>query len=199
MKNYFSFGILVPVLFLIFSGAHSGYHIGDTVSDFSLKSTSGNFVSLEDYQDAKGYIVVFTCNHCPYAVLYEDRLVDLHNKYAPMGYPVIAINPNDPEAKPDDSFENMGKRAAEKSFPFVYLFDDGQKVYPEWGATKTPHVYLLDGDKKVRYIGALDDSAKDPESVEVKYVENAIAALEAGTKIDPETTKAIGCSIKTVK
>lgn len=198
MRNYFAFSFLIPVFFMMFGNPHAGLHIGDTAPDFSLKSTAGNYVSLSDYKDAKGYIVVFTCNHCPYAVMYEDRLVELHNTYAPKGYPVIAINPNDPEAKPGDSFENMAVRAAEKSFPFTYLFDDGQKVYPQFGATKTPHVYLLDGDMKVQYIGAIDDSAKDPDAVEVKYVENAIAALEAGTEIDPKETKAIGCGIKTV-
>jgi len=200
MKNsfasFFAIGALLPALFLIFGQTHGGYHVGDTVADFTLKSTSGNYVSLSDYKDAKGYIVTFTCNHCPYAIMYEDRFVELHNKYAPMGYPVIAINPNDPAVKPEDSFDNMAVRAAEKSFPFVYLFDDQQKLFPVFGATKTPHIYLLDGDMKVRYIGALDDSPKDPDAVEVKYVENAIAAIEAGEKIDPETTKAIGCSIK---
>jgi len=178
--------------------AHDGLHVGDIAPDFSLKGVDGNMTSLASYKDVKGYIVTFTCNHCPYAVMYEDRLIALHLKMAKLGYPVVAINPNDPAAKPEDSFDNMMLRAAEKQFPFAYLFDDGQKVYPQYGATKTPHVFLLDKDRKVRYIGAIDDSARDPEAVTKKYLENAIEALEKGENPDPDYTKAIGCSIKKV-
>jgi len=173
-----------------------GLGIGDTAPDFKLKSTSGEMVSLDSYKDAKGYIVVFTCNHCPYAVMYEDRLVALHKKYNAMGYPVIAINPNDPEVKPDDSYDNMIVRAKEKGFTFDYLLDEGQKVYPMYGATKTPHVYLLNKEKQVKYIGSIDDSPRDAGAVEEKFLENAISALEKGKNPDPATTKAIGCSIK---
>jgi len=154
-------------------------------------------VSLKGMKDAKGYIVVFTCNHCPYAVMYEDRLIELHNKYAPQGYPVVAIMPNDVTVKPDDSYENMQVRAKEKGFPFVYLYDEGQKLYPQYGATKTPHVYLLDKDLTVKYIGAIDDSPKDASEVEDKFLENAIMAVMEGKSPDPSVTKAIGCSIKT--
>ncbi len=199
MTKFFSFSVLIPLLFFALPNFHGGLHIGDKAPDFSLKSINGNYVSLEDFEDAKGYIVTFTCNHCPYAVFYEDRLVDLHNKYAPMGYPVIAINPNDPDIQPGDSYDDMIVRAGEKAFPFVYLFDSEQKVYPQYGATKTPHVYLLDKDKIVRYIGAIDDNAREPEEVTERYVENAIAAIEAGKNPDPATTKAIGCSIKVKK
>lgn len=154
-------------------------------------------VTLAGMEEAKGYVVVFTCNHCPYAIMYEDRLIELHNKYAPQGYPVVAIMPNDVTVKPDDSFENMQVRAEEKGFPFVYLYDDGQKVYPQYGAKKTPHVYLLDKDLTVKYIGAIDDSPRDASEVEEKFLENAIMSLQKGTDPDPAVTKAIGCSIKT--
>lgn len=174
----------------------SGYQVGDKAEDFNLKNIDGSMVSLSGIADAKGYIVTFTCNHCPYSVLYEDRLISLHNEYAAKGYPVIAINPNDPAAQPGDSFEDMQVRAKEKAFPFVYLFDDGQKVYPKFGATRTPHVFLLDKEMVVQYIGAIDDNAKDAEAVKVNYVKNAIEALEAGKMPDPNFTKAIGCSIK---
>lgn len=177
--------------------SQQGYEVGDTATDFKLKNVDGQFVSLSDMADAKGYIVTFTCNHCPYAVLYEDRLIEIHNKYAPMGYPVVAINPNDPEVQPADSFDKMVERAEEKEFPFVYLFDEGQEIYPQYGATKTPHVFLLDSDLKVKYIGAIDDNARNPEAVEVKYLENAIMALESGNEPNPSQTKAVGCSIKT--
>ena len=131
--------------------------------------------------------------------MYEDRLIDLHNRYAAKGWPVIAINPNDPAAKAGDSYQEMIVRAEEKGFDFPYLFDDGQKVYPQYGATRTPHVFLLDNTRKVRYIGAIDDSAQDAESVTETYLEDAIAAVEAGKEPNPSFTKAIGCSIKTVK
>lgn len=176
----------------------SALKVGDVAPDFKLKGVDGKMVSLSDYADAKGYIVTFTCNHCPYAVMYEDRLIELHNKMAKQGYPVIAINPNDPEAKAEDSFENMIVRAEEKGFPFAYLFDDGQKIYPQYGATKTPHVFLLDKSRVVKYIGAIDDSARDADKVTKKYVEMAIEALEKGNDPDPNFTKAIGCSIKKV-
>jgi len=171
--------------------------IGDTAPDFRLKNIDHTSVALSDYTDAKGYIVVFTCNHCPYAVMYEDRLIDLHNKYAPQGYPVVAINPNDPAANAEDSFELMKVRAKEKAFPFVYLFDDGQTVYPKYGATKTPHVFLLDKERTVQYIGAIDDSPRDEEAVEEVFLENAINAIMKNETPNPTMTKAIGCSIKT--
>jgi peroxiredoxin len=193
-------GTLVLGLFLWVAAtpnAADGLEVGDTAPNFELKGTDGEMHSLDDYPDANGYIVIFTCNHCPYAKMYEDRIIALHNEYASKGYPVIAINPNDPEVVPEDGFKQMKKRAKEKEFPFLYLFDDGQKVYPAYGATRTPHVYLLDSDRKVRYIGAIDDSPRNEDAVEVRYVEDAIAALEAGNNPDPDFTKAIGCSIKT--
>jgi len=177
----------------------SGFKVGDKAVDFNLKNIDGEMVSMASMEDAKGYIVTFTCNTCPYAVKYEDRLIDLHNNYAAKGYPVIAINPNDPAVKEGDSFKAMKVRSDEKSFPFVYLFDEGQKVYPKYGATKTPHVFLLDKDLTVKYIGAIDDNTNDASAVKVKYVENAIANIEAGKDPDPSFTKAIGCSIKTKK
>ncbi|MEP6647852.1 MAG: thioredoxin family protein [Saprospiraceae bacterium] len=177
-----------------------GYKVGEQAADFSLKNVDGTMVSLKDIKapsgTINGYIVVFTCNTCPYALMYEDRIIALHNKYAPMGYPVVAINPNDPSVKPGDDFASMQARAKEKNYPFKYLFDDGQKVYPAFGATRTPHVFLLDSNRYIRYIGAIDDNAQNPNEVTVKYLENAIAALKAGNNPDPSETKAIGCTIK---
>lgn len=189
----------VVMLTSAFTIIHDGYHVGDKASDFELMNVDGEMVSLADYKDANGFIITFTCNHCPYAVMYEDRLIALHKEFAPKGYPVIAINPNDPEVKPGDSFENMKVRAAEKEFPFPYLMDEGQKVYPMYGATKTPHVYVLDKDLVVQYIGAIDDNPQADFDVEYRYVALAINALENGKKPDPAKTKAIGCSIKTKK
>jgi len=178
------------------NGGPNGYEVGDKAEDFRLKNVDGKMVSLSDYKDAKGFIVIFTCNHCPYAKLYEDRIIALDKKYAPMGYPVIAINPNDPEVQPEDSYDNMVVRSKEKDFTFPYLFDEGQQVYPKFGATRTPHVYLLDKSLVVRYIGAIDDSPQDADAVETRYVENAISAMKEGKSPDPAVTKAIGCSIK---
>jgi len=173
-----------------------GYKIGDKATDFSLKNIDGKMVSLASMKDAKGYIITFTCNHCPYSVMYEDRLIDLHNEMAPKGYPVIAINPNDPDVQPKDSFDAMVERAKEKSFPFAYVFDDGQKVYPKYGATRTPHIFLVDKEMTVRYIGAIDDSARNADAAKLHYVKMAIEAIEAGKDPDPNFTKAIGCTIK---
>lgn len=177
----------------------NGYQVGDIVEDFSLKNVDGKMVSMADYKDAKGFILTFTCNTCPYSVAYEDRLIALDKKYASKGYPVIAINPNSPEAKPDDSFEKMQVRAKEKGFTFPYMLDVGQKVYPVFGATRTPHMYVIaktDKGHQVKYIGAIDDNYKDASAVTKRYIEDAVDALLAGKEVEVKTTKAIGCSIK---
>ena len=176
-----------------------GYNIGDIATDFKLKNVDGNMVSLSDYKDAKGFIITFTCNTCPYAVAYETRINDLNEKYAPKGYPVIAIMPNNPKVQSGDSFEAMKSRAKSKGFTFPYLMDEGQKIYPQYGASKTPHMYVLEKTKKgnvVRYIGAIDDNYKDASAVKEKYVENAVDALLNGQEVKQTQTRAIGCSIK---
>ncbi|HQW54915.1 MAG TPA: thioredoxin family protein [Saprospiraceae bacterium] len=186
----------IGTLFYNLSGGSSGYAVGDVATNFSLKNVDGKMVSLSDYPGAKGYIVIFTCNHCPFSVAYEDRIEALHQRFASQGYPVIAISPSDPKVEPEDSFGKMVIRAKEKGFTFPYLIDDGQKVYPQYGATKTPHVYVLDAARKVQYIGSIDDNVYEPEKVQVRYVEDAIASLQAGNPIRVTMTKAIGCSIK---
>lgn len=188
---------LFVLLFVVVS-LQAQYAIGDIATDFSLKGVDGKMHSLEGMEDAAGYIIVFTCNHCPFAVMYEDRLVALEEEYGPQGYHIVAINPNDPAANAEDSYELMIVRAKEKGFNFPYLFDEGQKIYPQYGATKTPHVFLLDADRKVQYIGAIDDNARDEDAVEERYLANAINALATGETIEPAVTKAIGCSIKSL-
>ncbi len=176
-----------------------GYGIGDVATDFKLKNIDESYVSLSDYKDAKGFIIIFTCNHCPYSVAYEDRIIALNAKFKPMGYPVIAINPNNPKSYPEDSFDNMKIRAKEKGFTFPYLLDDGQEIYPQYGATKTPHVYVVektDIGNVVRYIGAIDNNYKDANAANQKYVEDAVHALLKGKKVPVQITKAIGCSVK---
>jgi len=156
-------------------------------------------VSLSEFNNAKGFIVTFTCNTCPYAVMYEDRIIELNKKYAKLGYPVIAIMPNNTAINPGDSFEAMKKRAVEKGFTFPYLIDEKQDVYPKFGATKTPHVFVLEKTAKgneVKYIGAIDDNYKDASAVTTKYVEDAVDALLDGKTVKETETRAIGCGIK---
>ncbi|WP_082391236.1 thioredoxin family protein [Jiulongibacter sediminis] len=175
-----------------------GYEVGDEATDFSLKNIDGKMVSLADFSAAKGFIVVFTCNHCPFSKAYEDRIVALDAKYSSKGYPVIAINPNDPAAYEEDSFENMKKRAAEKGFTYPYLLDE-KGIGQQYGAARTPHVFVLkkEGGKNiVKYIGAIDDSAQDPAGVSKKYVESAVDNLLQDKPVVTKTTKAIGCSIR---
>jgi len=196
-KLFFTVIAIIGLSFL--STAHEGYHVGDAVSDFSLKSIKGKNVSLADYKDAKGFIITFTCNHCPYAKAYEDRIIALDKKYATKGYPVIAINPNDAVQYPEDNFENMGLRAKEKGFTFPYLYDESQEQAKKFGAIKTPHMYVVqkDGSKLiVKYIGAIDDNWEDAAAVKEKYVEAAVDALLAGKPVTVTSTKAIGCGIK---
>tara|TARA_R110002049_G_scaffold243645_2_gene417349 strand:+ start:406 stop:1017 length:612 start_codon:yes stop_codon:yes gene_type:complete len=178
---------------------NKGYSIGDIATDFSLENIDGNKVSLSDYKKAKGFIITFTCNTCPYAVAYEDRIEALNKKYASKGYPVIGIMPNNTEVKPADNMDAMKVRAKEKGFTFPYLMDQGQKIYPQYGATKTPHIYILEKTKNgnvVKYIGAIDDNYQDANAVKVKYVEDAVESLLKGEEIKIKETRAIGCSIK---
>ncbi|MBR9847493.1 MAG: thioredoxin family protein, partial [Algicola sp.] len=166
---------------------------------FELENIDGKTVSLSDFKAAKGFIVIFTCNTCPYAVAYEDRIEALNKKYADLGYPVVAIMPNNTDIKPGDNMEAMKARAKAKGFTFPYLMDEGQKIYPQYGATKTPHVYILQKTNKgnvVKYIGAIDDNYQDASAVNTKYVEDAVDALLSGKEIKETQTRAIGCSIK---
>lgn len=196
----------IPLVFVAISSfiigdtmLSEGYQPGDKATDFKLKSVDGKNYSMSDYKDAKGFIVVFTCNSCPFAVKYQDRVNMLAKKYKPKGYILLAINSNDPEVQPKDSYEEMIVRAKDKGFAFPYLVDEGQKIYPQYGATKTPHVFLLDKNQVVKYIGAIDDNADDANDVKKHYLEDAIASLESGKDPSPAVTKAIGCSIKAKK
>ena len=173
-----------------------GYQIGDTVDDFTLTGVDDKAITLSDYMGEGGAVVIFTCNTCPWAVGYEDRIQELHTSLAEKGWPVLAINPNDPEIKPGDSFAAMQTRAADKAFTFPYVFDEKQEVFPAFGATKTPHVFVVDKDMHLRYAGGIDDSPQSADGVQVNYVQAAVEAIEKGADPDPATTKAIGCGIK---
>jgi peroxiredoxin len=191
--------VVATIIFTSFTLVNTVYEVGDYANDFKLKNVDGNTVSLADYEDAKGFIVTFTCNHCPYSKMYEDRIIALDKKFKEKGFPVIAINPNNPAVSPGDDFEGMQERAKNKGFTFPYLFDDGQTIYPQYGATKTPHIFILNKDKKglrVAYIGAIDNNARDAESVTENYVSNAVNELLEGKEVSKTSTRAIGCSIK---
>ena len=178
----------------------AGLTIGAMAPDFSLTNTvDGKKVALADYKDAKGYIVVFTCNHCPYAQLYEERIMNLDKKYGKQGYPVIAISPNDPAQAPDDSPEAMKAQAEKMGYTFPYLFDETQETAKAYGATRTPHVYVLTKTKdgnRVDYIGAIDDNYKSAKNVKIHYLDDAMKAILKGEKPATAETKAIGCTIK---
>jgi len=176
-----------------------GYEIGDTVADFKLKNVDGKTVSLTDWKDAKGFIVVFDCNTCPVSKKYNDRIMALNKMYASKGFPLIAINPNSPDLSAGDSYDEMVKYSKKKGYDFPYLYDESQKVVREFGASNTPHVFVLNktGDKlKVAYIGAIDDNARDTSAVSNKYVEAAVNELLAGKAVSVTKTRAIGCGIK---
>ena len=197
MKNPLSFLALCFVLLssFVLRPLADGYQVGDKAADFKLKNIDGKMVSLADKKAAKGYIVVFTCNTCPFAKAYESRIVDLNAKYAPLGYPVVAINPNDPAVAPGDSYADMQK----KKYAFPYLVDESQQVAKAFGATRTPHLYVLTKkgpDFVVSYIGAIDDNSEDAKLAKTKYVENAMTEILAGKPTTTSSTKAIGCTIK---
>ncbi len=193
------FSLVMVGVLVAASPFHPGYEVGDKASDFKLKNVDGKIVSLADWKDARGYIVVFDCNTCPYSRAYSDRIIALHEKYAALGFPLIAINANDPESSKGDSYANMISLAKKKGYKFPYVVDETQEVARTYGATNTPHVYVLQRlgtDLHVAYIGAIDDNARDAKSVTRKYVEEAIDGLLAGKPITTTRTKAIGCGIK---
>ncbi|MFO8000409.1 MAG: thioredoxin family protein [Marinilabilia sp.] len=196
MKHLF---LMIALMVFAFNIQGQGYEPGDKARDFDLKNIDGSGISMADYSDAKGFIVIFTCNHCPYSQAYEDRIIELDKTFKEKGYPVLAINPNDPEKVPEDSYENMKKRAENKGFTFPYLVDETQEVAKTYGAKRTPHVYLLNkesGELIVRYIGAIDDNYQNPDAVSKTYVADAVTALLNGNPVEPGTTKSVGCGIK---
>lgn len=190
--------ILLVLVALTWAGApvKNGYDVGDTAADFKLKNVDGKMVSLADFKDAQGYIVIFDCNTCPYSKAYNDRIIALNDKYAAKGFPVIAINPNDPSKSGGDSFDEMTKLAKRKNYAFPYLVDETQSVATAFGATNTPHVFVLDKALKVQYIGAIDDNARNAKAVSKRYVEDAVNALLSGKPVPVTKVKAIGCGIK---
>ena len=172
---------------------------GDEATDFTLKNVKGEMVSLSKIENVKGYIVVFTSNTCPFARKYEQRIVDLNNEFSSKGYPVIAILSNDENVDPNDSYETMQRIAKEKGYSFQYLRDENQEVARRYGATNTPHAFVLskkNGGLKVEYVGAIDNNVDDPSHADKRYVADAVNGLLKGEPVRVTETRAIGCSIK---
>ena len=193
--------LLVVVVFVLTAAAPPAppYGLGDKVADFRLKNFDGKQIALSDYKDTKGVIVIFDCNTCPYSKAYNDRIIALHSQFAPKGFPVVTINANDGDQSPGDSFEEMVARAKRKDYRFPYLLDQTQQVARAFGATNTPHVFLLErkGDGfVVAYIGAIDNNSRNGALADKKYVEDAVNALLAGRPVPVPKTKAVGCGIK---
>jgi peroxiredoxin len=169
---------------------------GDSAPTFSLKGVDGQTHSLDELKGEKGTAVIFSCNHCPYVKAYEDRMIQLAKEYQPKGIAFVLINANDPVKYPEDSFENMQKRAREKGYPFPYLWDETQEVAHAYEAERTPEVFLFDAELKLRYHGAIDDNWEDPARVTKQYLKDALEALLAGREPEVKETQPVGCTIK---
>jgi len=171
---------------------------GDKAIAFELPGVDDRRHALADYaEDKEAVAVIFTCNHCPYARAWEDRIVRIQADYADRGAQVIAINPNDPQKYPDDSFPKMKERAQEKGFNFPYLYDESQEVARAYGAERTPEVFLFGKDGTLLYHGTVDDNYEDPKAVKNHYLRDALDAVLANEEQPPVAeTRPIGCTIK---
>jgi peroxiredoxin len=173
-----------------------GMPVGTPAPPFSLPATDGKTYSIESFADAPVLVVVFTCNHCPYAKAVEERLVALQRDYADRGVRLVAINPNDDERYPDDSFDAMVQRASERGFNFPYLRDASQEVARAYDAACTPDIFVFDAERKLTYNGRLDDNWQDPSSVTRRDLREVLDAMLAGKPIGVEAVPSMGCSIK---
>jgi len=170
--------------------------LGDQAPKFTLKGVDGREHSLDELKGQKGIAVIFSCNHCPYVKAYEDRMIQLAKEYQPKGITFVLINANDPVKYPEDSFENMIKRAEEKGYPFPYLWDETQEVPRAYGAERTPEVFLFDSELKLRYHGTIDDNWEDASKATKHYLRDALEALLQGQEPQVKETAPVGCTIK---
>ena len=173
-----------------------GMPVGTPAPAFSLPAVDGQSYSLDSFADAKLLVVVFTCNHCPYAIACEDRLIAIQRDYASKGVQLVGINPNDAENYPADSFDAMVTRAAEKAFNFPYLRDESQQVARAYDAACTPDIFVFDRDRKLLYNGRIDDNWKEPENVSRHELRDVLDAALEGKGVDFAHTPSMGCSIK---
>ena len=170
--------------------------LGSGAADFSLPGVDDQTHTLADYSDGKALVVMFICNHCPYVLAVETRLIQLCRDLMPKGAQFVAISSNDPTNYPDDSFESMQKRSKEQGYPFDYLFDESQSVAKAYGAVCTPDFFVFDKDQKLKYRGRLDDSPRNPTAVKNEEMRAAIEAVIEGNPVAEEQNAAMGCSIK---
>jgi peroxiredoxin len=200
MKTIQVYSLLTICMLAFTAGIRiNNYEVGDAVSDFKLKNVDGKMVSLLDYESSKGVIIIFDCNTCPYSKAYNERIIALNTKYASQGFPVIAINPNNADVSPGDSYERMISLAREKHYTFPYLYDPTQHATKAFGASSTPHAFVLKNEEeafKVAYVGAIDNNVRDASKADKKYIEEAVDALLAGKPVTTPKTKAIGCGVK---
>jgi peroxiredoxin len=173
-----------------------GMPVGTRAPEFSLPGVDGKSYSLDSFRDARLLVVIFTCNHCPYAQALEARFIELQRDYIERGVRFVAINPNDAAAHPDDGFEPMKERAKQNGWNFPYLRDESQAVARAYDAACTPDIFVFDGDRALRYNGRCDDNWRDPGQVRQRDLRRALEALLAGRVIDFEVHPALGCSIK---
>jgi peroxiredoxin len=169
--------------------------LGAEAPPFDLPGVDGHNHALSDYSESPALAVVWSCNHCPYVQAWEGRMQQVQADYAARGFRLVAINSNDARAYPEDSFEAMQARAREQGFNFDYLRDDDQSVLRAYGAERTPEVFLFDGDRRLVYHGAIDDS-RNEDSVTSHYLRDAIDAVLAGHAPDPAETMPVGCTVK---
>lgn len=170
--------------------------LGDRAPDFTLPGVDGAQRSLADFSGARALVVGFTCNHCPYVVGSEDRMIALHRDLSPRGMALVCINANESENHPTDSFDHMVERAREKGFPFPYLRDESQAVALAYGALRTPHFYLFDGDRRLRYTGRMDDSPRDAARARTRDLRDAVEAVLEGREVAVKLTNPLGCNVK---
>ena len=168
--------------------------LGSVAPYFNLPDTSGKNLSIEDF-DSELLVIVFTCNHCPYAKAVEDRLIKLGKEYK-NDVDFVLISSNDSENYPEDSPKKMAERHAEKGYPFPYLFDETQEVAKAYSAVCTPDIFLYNSDRKLEYRGRIDDNWQNPEQVERKELKMAIEAVLNGKTVDFEQKPSMGCNIK---
>lgn len=170
--------------------------IGSSAPDFNLPGVDGKKYSLSSFKDRKALIVIFSCNHCPYVQAYENRMKQIQNDYKERGVVIVAINSNEDKGYPEDSYENMKKRAEEQKFNFLYLRDDDQSVARAYDATHTPEIFLFDNERKLAFHGKIDDNWQEPDKVQNHYLRNALDELLSGKEISVPETFTIGCTIK---
>lgn len=189
------FTVVLSLFLLSTSAAETEKRI---VKDFSLQNVDGKIISTKDYKEAKGFVVIFTCIHCPFAKLYTERLIQLNAKYSKLHIPLLLINSSDTIMFANESLRNMTKVAKEKKYNFPYLFDPSQQVAKNFKAEKTPHAFVIwkeNNQWTIKYNGAIDDNGAHPELVKMPYVEKAVDELLAGKSVSVTEGISIGCTI----